>query len=83
VPEDIPEKKSEKYAQLKVSFSKNVTVEMSETDDENDSDDEEEECKITRVNTGSYKGKKKKNIFSVSVKKILSMNDRKFLIINL
>jgi len=42
---------------------------MSETDDENDSE-EEVEVKIHRVNTGSYKGKKKKNIFSVSKKKI-------------
>lgn len=58
-------KRSENFAQKKVTFSKNVTVEMSETDDENESE-EEVECKISRVNTGSYKGKKKKNIFSVS-----------------
>ena len=36
---------------------------MAEAVDDSDDDD----CKIRRINTGSYKGKKKKSIFSVSI----------------
>jgi len=32
-----------------------------------DDSDDDNDCKIHRVNTGSYKGKKKKSIFSVSI----------------
>jgi len=69
VPDDVPIIKTN-YAQKKVTFSKQLKIEMTEAVDDSDDDND---CKIHRVNTGSYKGKKKKSIFS----KLLGKKDKK------